>query len=252
MKNYLYAVAAREGSDIRLVLRVKYNPQSGFYVLVPHPERKWNAHLSYHLSGRQHLKTHGCQPLAAQQCQPLTAFRGTKHLGNFRVGDVGVICDPVKFTKVMEVQAEKLKVRDAVVAVVLVEPGCTPRPPQDLMLDDVVEEKVFDETNPHIVSGSARLVARCRRRKAIYKAMHPETKDVTPVACNRLIVRRCTMVTRERYTAKHADVRGDVRSPSGGSGLSTSKNPAPAWLHWTAGGAAPSSPLVTAALPGLG
>jgi hypothetical protein len=135
------------------VLRVKYNPQSGFYVLVPHPERKWDAHLSYHLSGRRHLKTHNSQPLPAQQCQPLTGFRGTEHLGNFRVGDVGVICDPVKFTRqgVMEVQAEILKVRDRVVAVDLVEPGCKPRPPKDLMLDNIVEEKVFDETNPHIV-----------------------------------------------------------------------------------------------------
>ena len=51
MSKYLYAVAAREGGDLWLVLRVKYNPQSGFYVLVPHPERKWDAHVSYHSSG---------------------------------------------------------------------------------------------------------------------------------------------------------------------------------------------------------
>jgi hypothetical protein len=118
---YLYAVAAREGANVWLVLRVKYNPRSGFYVLVPHPERKWDAHVSYHSSGRFHIKTHGLQPLPAKQCQPLMGFRGTKHLGKFDVGQVGVICVPGKYDGVMEAPAYSLKGR--MVAVDLVEPG---------------------------------------------------------------------------------------------------------------------------------
>ena len=65
-----YAVAAREGGDLWLVLRVKYSPRSGFYVLVPHPEHKWDAHLSYHLCGRLHINRTAVSPYRRNSVNP--------------------------------------------------------------------------------------------------------------------------------------------------------------------------------------
>ncbi len=145
--NHLFAVAARDEGNLWLILRIKRSP-SGYYVLVPHPDRKWDAHASYHADGRFHIKTHGLQPLPPRQCQSLDEFRGSKHLGNFNVGNVGIVCEPSKYAKVMEVPADRLRGR--VVAVDLIEPSCKPRPPEDSMLYDVVQEVVFDETVPQI------------------------------------------------------------------------------------------------------
>jgi hypothetical protein len=57
----IFAVAARDRDNLWLVLRVSH-AESGFYVLVPHPDPTWDAHRSYHTNGRLHLKTHGIQP----------------------------------------------------------------------------------------------------------------------------------------------------------------------------------------------
>ena len=114
-----FAVAAREASNLRLVLRIRHAP-SGFYVLVPHPDRKWDAHLSYHTNGRLHLKTHGRQPLPHRMVQPLTGlFSGSVHLGKFAIGNVGVICEPFKFSSVIEVPAERLRNPGSFIAVEL-------------------------------------------------------------------------------------------------------------------------------------
>jgi hypothetical protein len=118
---------------------------------VPHLERKWNAHLSYHLSGVMHMKTHGRQPGRDEQRQALTdQFRGAEHLGKFSVGQVGIICDEAKFDDVMEVDADKLKRRNSFVAVDLVRPGCQPIPAEEI-LADIVQQHIIGKTNPHIV-----------------------------------------------------------------------------------------------------
>jgi hypothetical protein len=149
--NLLHAVAAREGANLWLVLRIKYNPRSGFYILVPHPDRKWDAHLSYHISGVLHIRTHGRQPVPDQQRQPLTdQFQGAEHLGKFSVGHVGLVCDETKFNDVIEVPAEKLTVSGSFVAIDLVRPGCEPKPAKE-MLGDILQEEIIDKTNPHVV-----------------------------------------------------------------------------------------------------
>jgi hypothetical protein len=147
---YRYALAVREGDDLQLVLSVRRNPKGEFFVLVPHPDGKWDAHLSYHRSGKLHIKTHGGRPTPAVQRQSLRGqFRGTEHLGKFNVKVVGVICDSSKFTKVMEVPADELASRDSFVAVDLVAPGGRPMPEEEL-LGKIVREKVFDDTDPQI------------------------------------------------------------------------------------------------------
>lgn len=146
----IFAVAAREGGNLWLVLRIR-RAQSGFYVLVPHPDRKWDAHLSYHTSGRLHLKTHGRQPLPHRKVQPVTGqFRGSVHMGKFVVSNVGVICEPAKFRCVIEVPIERLRSPDSFIAVDVVEPGAQPMPAAEL-LGDIVQEAIITETNPNIV-----------------------------------------------------------------------------------------------------
>ena len=151
MKEYWYAVAVREGADLQLVVSVKRNSKGEFFVLVPHPNGKWDAHLSYHLDGKLHIKTHTQRPTPAVQRQPLTGqFRGTEHLGKFNVKVSEVICDPNKFTEVMELPADELAPRDSFVAVDLVAPGGKPMPEEEL-LGKIAREKVFDDTDPQIV-----------------------------------------------------------------------------------------------------
>jgi hypothetical protein len=149
---YWCAVAARDGADLWLVLEIKQDREGGFVVLVPHFDGEWNLHETYHRSGALHTKTHRRQPLADLRRQPLKGqFRGTEHLGKFRVGHVGMTCDRNNYNMVMEVPADTLKSRDYIVGVDLVEPGTRPRSAEDLMFTDIAQEQIIDETVPNIV-----------------------------------------------------------------------------------------------------
>jgi hypothetical protein len=133
----IFAVAAHEGDSLWLVLRI-HRGRTGFFVLVPHPDRKWDAHVSYHTNGRLHLKTHGRQPLPHRMVQPLTGqFSGSVHLGKFEIGNVGVICDPAKFRRVMEVPAERLRNPGSFIVVDVAAPGAHPMPSEELLGDIV-------------------------------------------------------------------------------------------------------------------
>lgn len=150
-KEYWCAVAVRDGADLRLVLSVKRNSRGEFFVLVPHPNGKWDAHLSYHRDGKLHIKTHKQRPTPDVQRQPLSGqFSGREHLGKFLVKVSEVICDPNKFTEVMEVPANELEPSDSFVAVDLVAPGAEAMPEEEL-LGQIVREKVFDKTDPQVV-----------------------------------------------------------------------------------------------------
>ena len=77
-----YAVAIQEGFDLWLTLWVRRSPSGEFFVLLPRGEREWNAHTSYHLDGRFHMKSRGETVLPPKQRQPLTGlFRGSEDLG---------------------------------------------------------------------------------------------------------------------------------------------------------------------------
>jgi hypothetical protein len=148
---YRYAVAVREGTDLWLVLWVKWDPVTGCYVMVPRGDRKWNPHTSYHRSGAYHSKTFKWTVLP-QKRQPLSdQFRGTEHLGahgGHGPKSVGAVCDPALFTGIVEVPTGVLGPRDGDIVIDLVEPGCEPISHPFI---ELVVKETFKETIPWIV-----------------------------------------------------------------------------------------------------
>jgi hypothetical protein len=124
-----YAVAVREGSELWLTLWVRRSRKGEFFVMVPRAKEGWDPHVSYHLDGTFHSKSHGRVGLQ-KKLQPLTgAFRGIEHLGahaGHGPKGVGAICDPDAFSGVLEVPPGVLGPRDGAVVVDLVEPGHEP------------------------------------------------------------------------------------------------------------------------------
>lgn len=128
---YRYALALRDGDDLWLTLWVRRSRKGEFFVLIPRGERDWDIHLSYHLDGTMHMKTHGAVVLSPQKRQPLTGnFRGSEHLGAYagHGKSVGAVCDPNAFTGVVEVPPGILGPRHGQVTVDLVEPDHEPVP----------------------------------------------------------------------------------------------------------------------------
>ena len=80
-----------------------------------------------HADGQRHMKSHSDMVLSPSRLQPLTdAFWGTEHavaFSGFALKSVGAICNPVNFSKVVEVQSGVLGPRDGGITVDLVEPG---------------------------------------------------------------------------------------------------------------------------------
>jgi hypothetical protein len=123
-----YAVAIRDGSDLSLTLWVRYSRKGEIFVMYPRPDRDWDAHASYHHSGRFHQKFAN-RPTMIQQRQPLTpAFRGSEHLGLYKAHgkSSGTVCDPNAFDGVVSVEPGILGPKHGAVGVDLVEPGYEP------------------------------------------------------------------------------------------------------------------------------
>jgi hypothetical protein len=148
---YRYAVAVREGADLRVATWVRRAPKGDVYVLIPRNDPGWNPHTSYHRDGTFHSKSFDRKMLAGQKRQALgPSLRGCEHLG-MHAGHgpktVGAICDPALFTHVMEVAPGVLGPRDGFVAVDLVEPGCAPLE----LYNPIIQTEVFRDTVPWIV-----------------------------------------------------------------------------------------------------
>jgi hypothetical protein len=93
-----YAVAVREGSDLWLTLWVRRSRKGDFFVMLPRGDRDWDPHMSYHLDGTTHMKSHDRKVLPPRKHQPLTGiFQGSEHLGVYcgqAPKGVGAVCDP--------------------------------------------------------------------------------------------------------------------------------------------------------------
>jgi len=148
---YRYAVVVRVGSDLLLTMWVRRDPKGDVYALMP--RNRGNPHASYHRDGTFHHKSYDHQ-MAVSKRQPLTGdgFKGCEHFGMFAghsPKSVGAVCDPTKFTGVLEVPPGILGPKDGFVAVDLVEPGCEN---QTINLYNPVHvTQVFKETEPWLV-----------------------------------------------------------------------------------------------------
>jgi hypothetical protein len=154
---YQYAVAVREGINLWLILWIRTSQKGEIFILIPQSylipqgNRKWDPHTSYHSDGTLHWKSFG-KARRSRKCQPLTAaFQGTEELlriGGFEPKEVGAICKPTDFTRVVEVPPGVLGLRDGTVVVDLVEPNNEPSPFSSTPL---VRQEVFKETIPWIM-----------------------------------------------------------------------------------------------------
>jgi hypothetical protein len=148
---YRYAVVVRDGSDLLLTMWIRRDPKGDVYALMP--RSRGNPHASYHRDGTFHHKSDGHQ-MAVSKRKPLTGggFKGCEHFGMFAghgPKTVGAICDPTKFTGVLEVPPGILGPKDGFVAVDLVEPGC-----ENQVIDlynPVHVTQVFKEAEPLLV-----------------------------------------------------------------------------------------------------
>jgi hypothetical protein len=146
---YRYAVAIRKGGNLWLTLWVKRNNKGEFFSFMPRADGRWNPHVSYHLDGTYHSKSHD-RPMITRQLQPLTGkFSGTVQLdGSGGHGtSVGAICDPADFNGVVEVPNGVLGPKNGTVLVDLIEPGHKPLSHPGT----VIQEKVFRDFLPHVV-----------------------------------------------------------------------------------------------------
>jgi hypothetical protein len=146
---YRYTVAVREGPDLLMTLLIRRDPKGDVYVMVPRGRGKWNPHASYHRDGTFHHKSHDHKMLADKR-QALNAFRGCEHLGMFGghgPKSVGAICDPNKFSGIVEVPDGILGPKHGFVAVDLVAPGSDPIN----LFNPVLFAEVFKEAEPWLV-----------------------------------------------------------------------------------------------------
>ena len=115
----------------------------------PRPDGS-NSHVSYHVDGTYHHKSHG-RTLQRKQLQRLDQpFKGTVNLGGFAghgPKTVGAVCDPSLFAGAVELFPGVLGPRDGTVLVDLVEPGSDPI----TWPDQMVHQKVYKDAKPWIL-----------------------------------------------------------------------------------------------------
>ena len=120
-----YAVAIRNGSDLWLTMWVRCSRKGEIFIMYPRGDRDWDAHVSYHLDGTLHQKSHGTMSPSPKR-QPLTeAFRGSENLGLYKGHgkSSGAVCEPMAFDGVVVVEHGILGPKHGSVGVDLVEPG---------------------------------------------------------------------------------------------------------------------------------
>jgi len=130
-------------------LWVRRSWKKEFFVFYPRPNGS-NSHVSYHVDGTYHHKSHG-RTLQRKQLQRLDQpFKGTVNLGGFAghgPKTVGAVCDPSLFAGVVELFPGVLGPRDGTVLVDLVEPGSDPI----TWPDQMVHQKVYKDAKPWIL-----------------------------------------------------------------------------------------------------
>jgi hypothetical protein len=112
VKDLLYAAAVRDASDLWLVLWVKRNTKSDYFVMFPRDEPGWNPHASYHRDGHCNQKSHDRKMIDSQRQVPGSGFKGTEQMLTTidlkSVQAAKAFCDPSQFNGVLEIPGEIL------------------------------------------------------------------------------------------------------------------------------------------------
>lgn len=158
----MFAVAVCDGNDQFLWMRLRRAATTDIYYMLPtgrEDERnwkKWNPHGSWHRDGRLHHKSFDKKMLPVKKRQkPDAKFRGTHNLITRGLASdepraFGVLCDPNKFSEIMEIPVEILSPKhyETYTSVDASEPGLQPV----LMggREEILLRRVFDDAIPHI------------------------------------------------------------------------------------------------------
>jgi hypothetical protein len=155
----MFAVAVRDGGDLFLWIRIRRATLGDIYYAFPTGRsgrdwQKWNPHGSHHKDGRSHHKSFNKKIFAAPRQKPDSDFEGsytwiTRPIATHEPRAFGVICDPAKFSEVMEVPASILssKTYETHISIDLTEPG---GPPILTALGEVVAQRAFSDASPWI------------------------------------------------------------------------------------------------------
>jgi hypothetical protein len=138
MMERMFAVAIRDGKDLFLWIRIRRAVDGDLYYATPTgrpgPEwKKWNPHGSLHKDGHSHHKSFGQKIFPKKGQRPDSNFKGTVNWISLPTASrepraFGVICDPAKFSEVMEVPVSILspKTYETYVSIDLTEPDGSP------------------------------------------------------------------------------------------------------------------------------
>jgi hypothetical protein len=131
----MIAVAVRDGGDLFLWLRIRRSKEGDIYYMFPTGRtdkewKKWDPHGSLHKDGRLHHKSFNKKFMPTQHQKPDANFKGTTQLVTRPIASdeprkFNVVCDPKKFTDLMEIPVGKLspKKYETNIAVDVTEPG---------------------------------------------------------------------------------------------------------------------------------
>jgi len=155
-----YAIAVREEGCLFLFMWVRRSKKSEFFVMLPRPQdKRIDAHASYHAGGEYHIKTHekrGLPKIMMQHRQKLDRdFVGTENLlaqniTPWHPRDIGVTCDPNKYSEVFEIPVAELREGKVLtrVSADLVSPGRSPILMPDIR---VIRQREYQDAFPFIV-----------------------------------------------------------------------------------------------------
>lgn len=155
----MFAVAVRDEGDLFLWIRIRRAKLGDIYYAFPigRSERdwqQWNPHGSHHKDGRRHHKSFDKKIFPAQRQKPDSDFKGsetliTRPIATHEPRTFGVICDPAKFSEVMEMPSSILssKKYETYISIDLAEPHS---PPILTALGEVVAQRAFSDAAPWI------------------------------------------------------------------------------------------------------
>ena len=158
---HMFAVAVRDGKDLFLWLRIRRAADGDIYYIIPtgrhEPEwEKWNPHGSLHNDGNFHHKSFDKKIFPTKGQKPNSNFKGTinmvaRPIASNEPRAFGVICDPTKFSEVMEIPVTMLspKTYETYVSIDVTEANGSPSP--NTSDGQILIQRVFKESVPWIM-----------------------------------------------------------------------------------------------------
>lgn len=154
LKGKMYAVAVRDGGDLRLLSSIRRSIDGDVYFLIPRSKVNWKLHASYHKSGEFHIRSGRSKLLPTKQRPPDASFRGTEGVfaSAIQPGELPLYRTPfnvAEFDDVFEISISDFpSYEHHTLSVDLVEPG---NGPTTGPWKKLVHQKCFQDTVPWIL-----------------------------------------------------------------------------------------------------